>query len=67
MCPKELAVLVTTVPLSPITKSEKMYMLHFKAFGVPYMLGCLTSSCYYGCTTGVVLGSGVCMIYVALH
>ncbi|POI27735.1 hypothetical protein CIB84_008515 [Bambusicola thoracicus] len=70
MCPKEMPVLVTTVPLFPITNIENVPELHFMAFNVPAILVMphfMLAACSYGCTTGVALGSGVGMIYVAMH
>lgn len=70
MCPKELAVLVTIVPLSRITNNEKVPKLHFMAFSVPAILVMphfMLAACSYGCTNDVALGSGVGMISVAMH
>ncbi|XP_031467603.1 actin, acrosomal process isoform-like [Phasianus colchicus] len=61
VCPEELAVLATDAPLSPIINREKVAELLFERFGVPAMLVMPRSvlvAYSYGCTTGVVLGSG---------
>lgn len=61
VCPEELAVLATDAPLSPVVNREKVAELLFEGFGVPAMLVMPRSvlvAYSYGCTTGVVLGSG---------
>uniref|UniRef100_A0A8C9LGM4 Uncharacterized protein n=1 Tax=Pavo cristatus TaxID=9049 RepID=A0A8C9LGM4_PAVCR len=61
VCPEELALLATDSPLSPIINREKVAELLFEGFGVPAMLvmpRSVLAAYSYGCTTGVVLGSG---------
>lgn len=67
VCPEELAVLATDAPLSPIINREKMAELLFEGFGVPAVLVMprpVLATYSYGCTTGVVLGSGASTSYV---
>ncbi|XP_010724171.2 actin, acrosomal process isoform-like [Meleagris gallopavo] len=61
VCPEELAVLATDAPLSPVINREKVAELLFEGFGVPAMLVMprpVLVAYSYGCTSGVVLGSG---------
>ncbi|POI24415.1 hypothetical protein CIB84_011835 [Bambusicola thoracicus] len=67
VCPEELAVLATDAPLSPNMNCEKMAELLFEDFGMPAMLVMsrpVLVAYSYGCTTGVVLGSGASTSYV---
>ncbi|XP_066207791.1 uncharacterized protein [Saccopteryx leptura] len=68
MPPEELAVLVADSPISPRTNREKVAEILFERFQVPAMQTAhqaLLALYAYGRTTGLVLGSGHGISYVA--